>query len=440
MIYKDISLSSGDGCMIQDINVGIKDGIYIFNLDDVKGLVFQDDSRPDDTLFVDTIITSAPFYRVDATSVNYNEEYNDHYYTQELTANIVSVRREIEEIMQAAVHGRYLVAFKVVGNEHYKLIGWKEGLSLDETLTISEEDNSFSITFSGNTTYPMMEVDKTNFKLEDKVYEPSFEPLFQAGEVVCNDGWAVAKYVVKVNAAGQALDEDNKLVQFSGKLQDAYKLQGVDDGGYNIIGTFNSTDYIDGKSVRMYDTSICEVSGSISISPSTITLCSTVTSSTATLISSDEWELITYPSYVDISRVSGGINDQVIYFYSTDSCGQETLQFRNRITKQTANVTVNNDRISGIGLTYTYPYGTSTITLTPVVCKQYTASSTIGSTTVNDDNSFTISGIPTSSSQQTITVTLSMGSCERKTIEIIILGNDTSRMARAIAEWCEVDE
>ena len=441
-IYKDISLAGGTGnnCMLTDINVGIQDGLYVFNLDDIQGLVFEDDSRPDNSLFVDTIITSQPYYRIDATNLNYSEEYEDHYYTQQLTAEINSVRNEIEEIMEAAVHGKYVVAFKVIGNEHYKLIGWKEGLSLDDELTISSENNSFQLTFEGQTTYPMMEADKSNFDLKNKVFEPTFNPLFAAGEVVCSDGWAVAKYVVKVNAAGQALDKDDKLCQYSGLPQAAYKLNGVADGNYYIVGTYNSTDYIEGKAVRIYDTSICEVSGSISISPSTVTLCSSNTAATISLTSSNDWELVTYPSFVDISRTSGGINDQVIYLYSTNTCGTEILTFRNRVTKGTANVTVNNDRIGGIGSSYTYPYGTETITLTPNVCKTYNATATIGTMTINDNGSFTISNIPTSSSQQTITVNLTMGSCESKTIELIILGTDTSRHARAIAQWCEIDE
>lgn len=440
-IYRDITLASGSGgtgCMLTDVNVGIQDGLYVFNLDDIQGLIFEDDSRPDNTLFVDTIITSAPYYRIDATNINYSEEYEDHYYHQELTADINSIRNEIEEIMEAAVHGKYVVAFKVIGNEHYKLIGWKEGLSLDDVLTISSEDNSFALTFTGNTSYPMMEADKTNFNIRDKVYEPTFEPLFQVGSVVCSDGWATAMYVVKVNAAGQALDSNNKLCQYSGNRQDAYKLTGVPDGNYNIIGTYSSTDYIEGKSVRVYDTSLCNVTGDISVNPSTVTLNSTTTSSTVTITSSNEWELVTYPSYVELSRVSGGINDQVVYVYGTNTCGTEILTFRNRVTKQTANLTIHNDRI-GIGSSYTYPYGTSTVTLTPTTCNNYTATSTIGTVTVNADGSFTITGIPTSSSDQTITVTLVSGS-ETKQVELIILGTDTSPRARAIAEWCEFDE
>ena len=81
--------------------------------------------------------------------MEYSEDYKDHYYTQQLTATIASVRNEIEEVLQAAVHGKYVIAFRVVGETHYKLVGWKEGLSLDDTLSISTENNGFELTFEG---------------------------------------------------------------------------------------------------------------------------------------------------------------------------------------------------------------------------------------------------------------------------------------------------
>lgn len=438
-IYKDISVATSgeNGCMIVDVNVGIQDGLYVFNLEDIQGLIFENDSRPDSSLFVDTIITNQPFYRIDATNINYQEEYNDHYYHETLTADIISVRNEIEEIMEAAVHGKYVIAFKVVGNEHYKLVGWKEGLSLDDVLTISSEDNSFELTFEGNTTFPMLEADKSNFDLKNKVFDPIFEPLFEVGKVICSDGWATAMYVVKVNAAGQALDKDDKLCQYSGLPQAAYKLEGVADGDYYIIGTYSANEMIDGRSVRIFDTTICNVSGSITVNPSTVNLNSTNSTTAITVVSSSDWELVTYPSFVDISRTGGGVNDQLVYIYGTETCGTEILTFRNRLTKQTATLTVHNDRI-GIGDAYTYPNATTNFTLTPIVCGDYTATSSVGSVTINDDGSFTVTGIPTSNNEQTITVTLTSGT-ETKTITITILGNDVTPHRRALAEWCQTD-
>ena len=88
-----------------------------------------------------------------------------------MTAYIKSVRTDIEEVLQEAVHGKYVVAFRVVGEEDYKLVGWKEGLSLDEVLDISKENNAYTLTLSGVTTYPHMSADKDNFNLANKVFE-----------------------------------------------------------------------------------------------------------------------------------------------------------------------------------------------------------------------------------------------------------------------------
>ena len=437
-LRNDITIGNGN-CMLSDINAGIQDGLYIFNLDDIKGLIFENDSRPDNSLFVDTIITSQPFYRVDATSIAYSGEYKDHYYTQELTATIISVKSEIEKALGEAVHGKYAVAFKVVGETHYRLAGWKEGLSLTDNLSIATEDNAFHITFEGNTTYPLLEVHKSNFDLKNKEFEPMFNPLFEAGKVVCADGWAVAMYVVKVNAAGQALDTNNKLCQYSLLPQDAYKLSTAADGDYNIIGTYNADDFIEGKAVKMFDTSLCNVSGSISVTPSSIVLNSTTTEAEISVVSSNEWELINYPSVVSISRTGGQPNEQSVMIYGTDTCGGEILTFRNKITRQTANLTVRNDIIA-VNSQYTYPYGTAEATISPITCGGYSAAiaSGSGSVVVNEDGTFSVYNIEASNNQQSITVNVTNGS-ETKQVELIINGKDTSSGARAIAEWCEIE-
>lgn len=439
-LNRNIALGNGqgDGCMSVSINVGIADGLYVYNLDDVSKLIFDGDTRPDKSLFIDTIVTTQPFYTVDATNITYNEEYDDHSYSHTLTAQIKNVNNEIEEILEAAVHGKYLVAFKVVGEDNYRLVGWKEGLSLDESLSIQKDNNAYTLTFDGKTTFPEMECDKSNFDLANKVFEPSFEPLFEAGKVTCSNGWAVANYVVKVNAAGQALDANNKLVQYSGLPQDAYKLQGVSDGGYHIIGTYSSTDYIEGKSVRMYDTSLCNVSCSISVSPSSLSFNSSTTSSTISITSSDEWELVSYPSYVSMSRTYGGVNDQTVWVYSEGYCGNETLTFKNKIGGCTATlgISVNVIKLDSV---YYYPNRTTEVTLTPNTCCNYTGTTTEGTFTKNSDGSFTVSGISGSDSRKEVTVVLSCG-LESKQVKLVIYGIDTARGRMMISEYCETEE
>lgn len=435
-LNRDIALGNGQGCMSVSINAGVSDGLHIFNLEDVKNLIFDEDSRPDKTLYIDTIVTSQPFYRVDATNIQYTEEYDDHSYSHQLTAQIKNVRNEIEEILEAAVHGKYLVAFKVIGESNYRLVGWKEGLSLDETLSIQKDNNAYTLTFKGKTTWPEMECDKSNFDLANKVFDPTFEPLFEAGKVTCLNGWAVANYTVKVNAAGQALDEDNKLVQFSGKKQDAYRLVGVIDGGYNIIGNYQSTDYIEGKAVKIYDTSICSTTCGIRVSPSSISFNSSVQTSAITVTSTNfDWEVATYPSTVTLSRTYGSSNDQLVWVYSNGYCGNETITFKTRNGQCTANLSITNNIIKIDGVYY-YPNRTSTVTLTPLTCCNYSGTTSEGTLTINSDGSFTVSGISGSDSEKRVTVTLSCGS-ETKQVTLVVFGIDTARGRRIISEYCE---
>lgn len=436
-LNKDIALGSnvGDGCLSVTINAGVSDKLYIFNLEDVQNLIFFEDSRADKSLFVDTIVTSKLFYRVDATNIQYTEEYDDHSYSHQIVATIKNVRNEIEEILEGAVHGKYLVAFKVIGEEHYRLVGWKEGLSMDEELSIQKDNNAYTLTFEGRTSWPEMECDKTNFDITNKVYEPMFEPLFAAGSVTCSDGWAVANYAVKVNAAGQPLDSNNKLVQYSGLPQDAYKLQGVSDGEYNIIGTYTQNEYVDGKSVKAFDTTICNVSCTIGVSPNSVSFNSSTTTSAITIYSSNEWEVASYPSTVTLSRTYGGAGDSLVYVYSNENCGNETITFRNKIGKCVAALQVTNNIIK-IDDTFYYPNRTSSMTLVPSTCCNYTASVSEGIVEVNSDGSFTVSGIGGSDARKTVTVTLLCGS-ERKIVTLVIHGIDTARGRRIISEYCE---
>lgn len=439
-LNRDIALAgSTGGCMSVTINVGLADGLYIFNLEDVENLIFDGDTRPDSTLLVNTIVTSQPYYRVDATNINYTQEYDDHSYTHQLTADIKNVRNEIEEVLESAVHGKYLVAFKVIGESNYRLVGWKEGLSLDQQLNISSENNAFTLTFNGVTTYPEMEVDKFNFNLAEKVFEPTFEATFVAGKVVCTDGWAVAQYVAKVNAAGLPLDEDNKLCQYSGKPQDAYKLESASDGGYNIIGTYTSETYsVEGKTIKKYDDSLCTVTCSLSISPTSLELTPSNSALTVTVTSDGDWELASYPSYVSLSQTEGVSGSTNVIVYSDENCGNETLTFKNKNGGCTANLGISNNFIK-VDNVYYFENNTSTATIYPVACSTYSGNTTEGTLTVNSDSSFTVANIPTSTNQKEVTVTLTSGSVS-KDVTLIIYGKNTARGRRAISEFCVTEE
>ena len=128
----------------------------------------------------------------------------------------------------------------------------------------------------------------------------------------------------------------------------------------------------------------------------------------------------------------------IIYVTQNGVCGNETLTFRNKRGGCTATLRITNDHIK-MDSVYYFPNGTTHTTLFPIVCGTYTATSSEGSVSVNPDGSFTVSGIGTSSQQKSVTVTLVSGS-ETKTVTLIIYGINTTAGAKAITEFCEVEE
>ena len=152
--------------------------------------------------------------------------------------------------------------------------------------------------------------------------------------------------------------------------------------------------------------------------------------------SSNDWELVTYPSYVTMSRTYGDVNNQTIYVYSDGYCGSETLTFRNKVGGCTANLGINVNVIK-LDSVYYYPNRTSSVTLTPLSCCNYTGTTTEGTFAVNSDGSFTVSGISGSDTRKEVTVTLTCGN-EAKQVKLVIYGIDTARGRMAISEYCEV--
>ena len=56
---------SQSNCNSTDISMGvggIRNPIYVYNIDDVENLKFENDNRADDSLVVDIIITDAALY------------------------------------------------------------------------------------------------------------------------------------------------------------------------------------------------------------------------------------------------------------------------------------------------------------------------------------------------------------------------------------------
>lgn len=456
-LTRNISLSTGgggesDGCNGSDNSVGvggIHSPIYIWNISDIQNLVFSGDNRSDDSLFVDTVVTTEPFYSIDHSSGEYSEEHSDGLWSHSLTLTIANVNAEFEDLLADSVNGRYLVCFKPSGGD-YRCFGWKYGAKLTYSMNISEDNFGYTVTITDTSEYPLLTIAEENFDVKTKVFDPIFTPDFS--QSYCeqvggkNNGYAVAMYVLKVNAAGQALDVDNKLCQWSGKKQDAYKLQGQPNGGYRIIGTYQSDAIFDGKAVRGYSLKACpaEVSGSITVngtSSASVALNSTHTSSGVTVYSTDPWTVLDAPTYALMTPSFNHSGTTQAMVYGGSVGGDDTITLQNTVTRET--VTVNSQIcLIEVNSAATYPYGTTSITIAPTVyggAEDYTYSVSPSVTAVKDGTNLILSP-SVSSTTQTITVTLTHVSdpSEVKTVHITILGNNANPSWQILSEFCEV--
>lgn len=460
-LTKNISLNqlSEDGqtsaCNAQDITMGVgglRSPIYVYNIDEVENLKFENDNRADDSLVVDTIITDAAFYSIDFTSASYSENYEDGKWTHQLQLDLNNITSLFEDLLSDSVNGRFLVAFRPNGDTDYRMFGWKYGASLTYSMSVSEDSQGYTVTLEDTSEYPLFSVYSDNFNTRDKVYTPTFKPLYsvayceQSGGK--NSGYAVAMYVVKVNSAGQALDSDNKLCQWSGKKQDAYKYQNISsDGGYNILGTYASDATFEGMPVRVYNLDICpsDVSGTITVNGSTaatINLNSTNASSSITIVSDASWTMLTNPRFVTVTPSNGQQGTSIISVFHNGVGGTDTIVFQNRKTKERVILTVNVNLIK-IDSRYTYQNGTTQFILTPTVqggSEDYTYTVSPSVSCTKDSNKYIICSPSVSQNEQNFTFTLthSSDSTEVKTVNVTILGNNTNPSWQMLSSFCEI--
>ncbi len=452
-INKNISLnpsSSGDSCNGQDMSIGIgglSTPCYIYNLSDIQNLKFSGDNRSDDSLYVSEIVTDAAFYSIDFTSGEFQEDYNDGIWSQTLTLTINNINAQFEDLLCDSVSGKYLVAFRPNGSDDYRAFGWRNGATLRYTMTIAEDNQTYVVTITDESVFPLLSVYKENFNVKDKVYSPIFKPLYSSS--ICeqsngaNNGYAIAMYVVKVNSAGQALDFNNKLCQWSGNKQDAYKYNGVADGDYRILGTYAASAEFDGRPVRVYDLTSCpsNVQGSISVSPNAVSLNSTNTSANVTITSSGDWTIVDAPTYALMTPQVNSQGTTTATVYSNGVGGSDAITLQNVATREIVSLTSQICLIK-VDSAYTYPNGTTALVLAPTVeggSADYTYSIS-PSVTASRDGMNLIINPPSSSAEQTFTVTLTHASDanEVKTVTITILGTNSTASWQVLSKFCEL--
>lgn len=439
---------------------GIHDRFYIYNIEDIQGLKFKNDDRSDESLFVDTIITAEPFYYVDGSSVSYSETQDGTVYTHTLTANISNIQNIIQDILSDAAPGKYLVCFKPLGSENYRMFGWKLGATLTHTLDISESESNYTVTFSDESEFPLFEVKADNFNLKDKQFSPIFVPVYS--EIYCEldgngmqTGYYTIPYFVKVNSAGEPLGSDNKLCEYTHLPQDAYKLNTMPDGSYHIIGTYTADATFMGQLVRIYDPTLClpENEGTISWASETVRLNSTTRqTASVNLTSNAAWSIVSEPpEYCTVSPNSGDGNAVVNFYYGRYG-GDDEITVRNLNSYEETSIAVHNRTvIPGAG--EEFEYGTEQFN---VYCKAYGGSESFtyavdnpGLTIVPvyDDedghqrlvgyDAFVDDPTVTTTRSWTFTFTHADDNEEVKTATYTILAMDTTPYWRFMYQYCE---
>ena len=463
-LNRNISVTQNEAdasCANTDImSGGVEDRFYIYNLEDVINLKFENDNRSDESLYVDTIITSEPYYFVQGSGVTYSESQDGAVYTHQLTANVNNISNIVQDILSDAAPGKYIVCFRPKGSTDWRMFGWKMGATLTHTLDISESASNYVLSFADESEFPLFTVKADNFNLANKQFDPHWKPLFDVTycELDGNGmqtGWITAPYVVKVNSAGEPLGSDNKLCEYSGLAQDAYKLQGQSDGDYHIVGTYDANAVYEGQPVRVFNPELClpESEGTISFNEEVVRLNSTTRQfATVELTSNAAWAMMSEaPEYCTMSPNSGDGNATVSFYYARYG-GDDVITVRNLNSYEETSITVHNRTvIPGAG--EEFPYGTEQFN---VPCRAYGGSE---SYTVQVDNTGltltpvydTGDGDPilvgydavvndptvTTTRSWTFTFTHDDDNEEVKTATYTILAMDTTPFWRFMRSYCE---
>lgn len=456
-----VSQTADNACAnIEMLTGGIADRFYIYNIEDIEGLKFKNDDRSDESLYVDTIITAQPYYYVDGSNVTYSENQDGTVYTHQLTANINNITNIIQDILSDAAPGKYLVCFRPLGSDEYRMFGWKLGATLKHTLDISESASNYTVTLTDESEFPLFSVKADNFDLANKQFEPIFVPVYS--EVYCEldergmqTGYYAIPYFVKVNSAGQPLDQANKLCEYSHQPQDAYKLVGKPDENYHIIGTYNENDTMFGQLVKIYDPVLClpESHDTISFAEQTVRLNSTTRlTASVNLTSNAAWAIMSDPPEYCTVSPNNGDGNAVMNFYYGRYGGDDVITVRNLNSYEETSITVHNRTIiCGIG--EEFPYGTERFN---VYCRAYGGSENYTWTVDNpgltltpvydySDGPTRLVGLdavvndPTVATTRswTFTFTHADDNEEVKTATYTILAMDTTPFWRMMRQYCE---
>lgn len=441
------------------LNHGIKKKVYLFNRNDISGLNFyrdrlDTDTRVDSSTYISSISTSEPFYTIVGNVVTYTEQRNGDNYNHTLTITINTKDYSIDEILYMVKNNKYFVVFEAVGEDNARGFGWgedDEGAEISSSLNISETEDYYTLTITQTTEYPLFSVSKDALDLSKMVFAGNFVPDF-VYNIQCkigldgdNNGYIMAMTAPYVNSAGQALDRDGHLSEYSGKKQAAKVRNDYVTSEYDIIDTYTVDAVVDGYYTTVYNSEACElpITGSISVTPNTIELFpNNGYYPTVNVKSSAPWKLDSEPTVCNITPSEGYDNTNVTVMRYDG--GNETLVFRNRATDITAELKVYSYTLySSVKSLMIDEAGTYTV---DVLCKGGTnvgftvsADTSLAKNIIVNDNSFTFT-VDNVSQNAIINFTIKHKSTDRLSIKVvaqIITENKTPQWV-IVSEECEV--
>ncbi|WP_165022190.1 hypothetical protein [Dysgonomonas sp. ZJ279] len=142
-------------------------GITSLHLLDIKGFehyIYKDDKQFDEC-FVDSIVVSLPYSRLDTVhESNFAETHENGVYKQTLTTFVRTLEgTKLSNILLASVN-KYLVVFKTSQGKGYTF-GSDGGASLSFTQQTGQlgEAAGYTITIGKNSVYPLFEIDADKF-------------------------------------------------------------------------------------------------------------------------------------------------------------------------------------------------------------------------------------------------------------------------------------
>lgn len=317
----------------------------------MASIEFEQDKRWDSSnriLFIHAGGLSPFTINADGATFEGTYDASSLLYKYTITINVSDVSREIVEALYESHSSRYFVAFRpTLSNDDYIVVGFKNGCELVDSYSIGDGNEATTITLSVQSQYPLLFADERNFNeaaVRTIIYRPLYTDYFCELEDGTKTGYKIARYATGYDSAGNPLDADGIRCDVSQNQQVAYKLEGEEDGDYEIIGTFSYTDSFNGEPVSTYDLLACnpELTDSISVEPDEIWLNDQNTSEFVQITSTHSWVIDNYSEVgqgLGLYDTLGGNGDQV-RVWSGGQGGTKKIIFKNSITTATAELTV----------------------------------------------------------------------------------------------------